>query len=290
MIKSLLKSFFLMLIMGLSINTYAWNAMGHMVVANIAYQHVTPAVRVKLDKLLASFAKEYPQDATLVKMSSWPDALHGQHVELYSHWHYIDLALSTDGTPTKDLTDSDNAVWAVNLIKPVIQNAHANPYEQSRFLAFLVHIVGDLHQPLHTVSRITAAHPDGDKGGNLFSVRRSVGNGGAVSLHKFWDDGAGLLDGDETQEKIDALSQQATTSYPEPFFGAKATDLNPEHWAKEGYDMAAKAVYGTPENQVPATSYVEAEKKIVQQQLALAGYRLTNLLNLLLADKTDSLE
>jgi hypothetical protein len=285
MMKSLLRNIFLMLFMALSFNAYGWNAMGHMVVANIAYQHVTPVVRVKLDKMIATFAKEYPQDSTLTKMSSWPDALRGQKIELYTHWHYIDLAISMDGTPTKNLSDTDNAVWAINLMKPILQNAHANPYEQSRFLAFMVHVVGDLHQPLHTVSRISAAHPDGDKGGNLFTVRRSAGNGAAVSLHKIWDDGAGFLDGDETQAKIDAISQLVTTTYPEQSFGVATTDLNPEHWAKEGFSMAAKSVYATPEGQVPSTSYTESEKKIVQQQLALAGYRLANLLNLLLADK-----
>jgi hypothetical protein len=285
--KALLRNIFLMLFMGLSFNAYGWNAMGHMVVANIAYQHVNPAVRVKLDKMIANFGKEYPQDTSLIKMASWPDTLHGQKIELYTHWHYIDLAISMDGTPTKDLSDTDNAVWAINLMKPVLQNAHANPYEQSRFLAFMVHVVGDLHQPLHTVSRVSAAHPDGDKGGNLFTVRRSAGNGASVSLHKIWDDGAGFLDGDETQAKIDSISQLVTATYPEQSFGAVATDLNPEHWAKEGYNMAAKSVYSTPEGQVPTTSYTESEKKIVQQQLALAGYRLANLLNVLLADKAD---
>ena len=286
--KYLLRNIFLILFMGLSLNAYSWNAMGHMVVANIAYQHVTPAVRVKLDKMIANFSKEYPQDNTLTKMSSWPDALRGQKIEMFTHWHYIDLVLSMDGTPTKDLTDTDNAVWALNAMKPIIQNTHANPYEQARFLAFMVHVVGDLHQPLHTTSRISAAHPDGDKGGNLFTLRRSTGNGAAISLHKLWDDGAGFLDGDESEAKIDSLSQLVTATYPEQSFGNVATDLNPEHWAKDGYNIAAKSVYSVPEGQVPSTSYTESEKKIVQQQLALAGYRLANLLNLLLTDKADA--
>jgi hypothetical protein len=287
--KNRLKGFFLILFMGLSFNTYAWNAMGHMVVANIAYQHVTPAVRAKLDKMIANFAKEYPQDASLTKMSSWPDSLHAQSIEVFTHWHYINTPFSADGTPTKEISDSDNAVWAVNLMKPILKNAHANAFEQARFLAFMVHVVGDLHQPLHTVNRVSAANPDGDKGGNLFSVRRSAGNTGSVTLHKLWDNGAGFLDGEESQSKIDSISQLVTSSYPESSFGSQATDLNPEHWAKEGYAMAPKSVYSTPENQVPSTNYLETEKKIVQQQLALAGYRLANLLNLLLSDKAETI-
>lgn len=286
--RSCLKSFFAVFFVSFSFNVYGWNALGHMVVADIAYQKVTPTVRAKLDKMILNFAKEYPQDTTLMKISSWPDALRGQKVESFTHWHYIDLALSTDGTPLKDLVDTDNAVWAVNTIEPVLKNTHANPFEQARFLAFLVHIVGDLHQPLHTTSRISAAHPDGDKGGNLFTVRHTAGSAASVSLHKLWDDGAGYLDGEELDNHADTIAKYIMASYPEPFFGARVTDLNPTSWSKEGYNLAATVVYSTPENQVPSANYIENEKKTVQQQLALAGYRLANLLNLLLADKAEN--
>ncbi len=288
MTKSRVKSLFLIFFMGLSFNVYGWNALGHMVVADIAYQKVTPSVRAKLDNMIANFSKEYPQDTTLMKLSTWPDALRGQKVESFTHWHYIDLAFSADGTPTKDLVDSDNAVWAIETIKPVIKNTHANAFEQARFLAFLVHIVGDLHQPLHTTSRISAAHPDGDRGGNLFPVHAAVGNGSNVSLHKLWDDGAGYLGGEESDSNVDTLARFIMTNYPEQSFDGKSTNLDTNAWAKEGNNLAATVVYATPENQVPSTSYVENEKKVVQQQLALAGYRLANLLNVLLSDKSET--
>jgi hypothetical protein len=273
--------------MGLSANVYAWNALGHMIIANIAYQHVTPSVRAKLDKMVSVFAQENPQDSSLTKMATWPDAIRGEKVELFTHWHYIDIATSSDGTPLKNLEDTDNAVWAVNTIKPAIKSLHANPFDQARFLAFLIHIVGDLHQPLHTTSRISAAHPDGDRGGNLFTVRRGEGSGASVSLHKLWDDGAGFLTGGESDTNVDAMARSITNVYQEQSFDLKATDLDPANWAKEGLNLANTAVYATAENQVPSAIYIESEKKIVQQQLALAGYRLANLLNFLLSDKED---
>jgi hypothetical protein len=117
-------------------------------------------------------------------------------------------------------------------------------------------------------------------------VRRS-GGGGSITLHKLWDDGAGLLNGDESTSNVNQIAQQVTASYPETYFGNKAKDLDPAHWGKEGTETAINSVYTTPENQLPSTSYIENEKKIVSQELALAGYRLANLLNTLLADKAD---
>jgi hypothetical protein len=83
------------------------------------------------------------------------------------------------------------------------------------------------------------------------------------------------------------MARSITNVYQEQSFDLKATDLDPANWAKEGLNLANTAVYATAENQVPSAIYIESEKKIVQQQLALAGYRLANLLNFLLSDKED---
>ena len=104
-------------------------------------------------------------------MGPWPDTLRGQKIELYTRWHYTNLAFSADGTPLKNTVDTDNAVWAINHLLPIIGNTKANRFERARSLAFLVHIVGDLHQPLHSITRISAAHPEGDHGGNLYFIK-----------------------------------------------------------------------------------------------------------------------
>ncbi len=264
------------------VNVYAWNAVGHMLVASIAYERLKPEVRVKVDKMTADLGKEYPYITQFEQVAPWPDMLRSQKIDTYTHWHYVDAAFSTDSTPLKNLSDTDNVVWALKQILPVIANNNANPYEKSRFLAFLVHMEGDIHQPLHTVSRISAAHPDGDQGGNLYLLQTK---GSRSNLHSLWDGGAGLLDVEASRENIEALKQSITKHYPESSFGNAIYDLKPENWASEGYKLATTVVYSTPENQMPTTNYIETSKQTTEQRIALAGYRLAALLNQLLDKK-----
>ena len=170
---------------------YAWNPLGHMVVANIAYQNLEPQVQKKVDRLVTHFSVEYPNMASFLQMAYWPDTLHAQKIETFTHWHYIDVAFSNDGSELKNLVDTDNIVWAINNIKPVIKYKYTNAFERARFLAFLIHIVGDIHQPLHTVSYISAAYPNGDQGGNLYFIRYQNER---IKLHRFWDSGLGVFE------------------------------------------------------------------------------------------------
>jgi hypothetical protein len=261
----------------------AWNTLGHMVVANIAYTQLTPEVRAKVDKMVTDFNDEYSSIHSFLDIAPWPDTLHSQKIESFSHWHYIDIAFSADSTALQDLTDTDNIVWAINTIEPVLKNKNANKYESSRFLAFMVHFVADIHQPLHTVSRITSNYPNGDQGGNLYKILDPMKTTSTISLHKFWDEGADLFNDDTSADHITFLTQTIMHDYPENTFGNAVNDLNPETWANEGLESAKIFVYTTPENQIPSTNYQNSAKQIVEAKVALAGYRLANLLNLLLA-------
>jgi hypothetical protein len=262
------------------LTTFAWNALGHMVIADIAYQHLQPSVREKVDKLVASLHEEYTSMTSFQHIAYWPDMIRSQKIETYTHWHYIDVPFSTDGTPLKNTIDTDNAVWALQHIQVVVHNAHANPYERSRFLSFLTHIVGDLHQPLHTVSYLSSAYPNGDQGGNLYYIRY---NNKRVNLHKIWDEGVGTFVGDMTPDNMTAVSNAIMTRYPKAYFGERIDNGNADEWAKEGMTNAINYVYSTPENQAPNADYIEKGKQIAEQQAALAGYRLAVILNRLLA-------
>jgi hypothetical protein len=259
--------------------TFAWNALGHMVVANIAYQQVTPAVRDKIDRMIAYLHNEYPEMGTYPGIATWADTLRSEKVETYTHWHYIDYGFANDGTPLKNVMDTDNAVWALKNIIPVVKYTSANPYERARFLAFLTHIVGDLHQPLHTVTNFSRKNPDGDRGGNSYYVRYK---GDRVNLHKLWDEGVGTFEGDSSSSHVQALTNEIVAKYPESSLNKKSSDLNFDNWTSEGMSNAKQFVYDTPEDQQVSQSYVDAGKQVAQQQAALAGYRLARLLNQLL--------
>ncbi len=260
---------------------YAWNAFGHMVVASIAYQRLTPDVREKIDYLVTFLRQEYPSMNSFLEISYWPDAIRMQKIEAYTHWHYIDNGFSNDGTPVNLVLDTDNAVWAINTIEPVVKNSRANPYERVRFLSLLTHIVGDLHQPLHTVTYVSANTPKGDMGGNLYFIRY---HDEKINLHRLWDGGVGLLEKNPVPEEVNAAANLIISHYPENFFGKRVNDLKPEDWVREGMDLAKTSVYNTPENQTPSPDYIEANQKLAEQQMALAGYRLAKILNQLVRE------
>lgn len=280
-IKSMLI-FLLGMLSVFTINSYAWNALGHMVVAQIAYEQLNPEVRKKVDKMVTDLGKEYPYITSFYQLGPWPDLLKIQKIDIYSHWHYTDLAFSMDGTALKNLDNTDNIVWAINQMEPIVANNKANVYERAKFLAFLVHVIADIHQPLHTVSLISAKTPDGDKGGNLYFIKFPVSHPKTINLHKLWDQGIDVFIGETTFDKVTSLSRQITALYPEKYFDSKVTDLTPEHWADEGLQTSIATVYRTPENQIPSDNYLESGRLMAQQKAALAGYRLAKVLNQLL--------
>jgi hypothetical protein len=273
------------LLINFSSLTFGWNAIGHKLVAKIAYEHLHSDVRNKVDMLVSYLNQEYPDIENFIQIATWPDQLREQKIELFTHWHYIDNSFSTDGTPIKNLNDTDNASWAINQMNPILKNTRSNPYEKARFLAFLVHIVGDLHQPLHTVSRISAPLPDGDAGGNLFVLGTSqcldlVNR--PDNLHHIWDNGLGYFT-HATENDIDRLAKDISDLYPQSFFGGLVEDLDQKNWEKEGMALATSFIYNTPENECPSKLYISKGQEIAKQRVALSGYRLAGLLNTLFA-------
>src|SRR4029079_13629150 len=77
--------------------TLAWNATGHMLVANIAYENLKPEVRDNIDTLVTLMHTQHVNIATFADLAVWPDTLHAQKIETYTHWHYIDATFSNDG-------------------------------------------------------------------------------------------------------------------------------------------------------------------------------------------------
>lgn len=265
-------------------SAFAWWDVGHKLVAKIAYSKLKPEVKTQVDKLVAVLAKDYPSMADFSDMAAWPDELREQQIEAYTHWHYIDTMISLDGTPITTAPDTDNADWAITQIEPVVKNANANPSERARFLAFLVHIVGDLHQPLHNVSLVSKNHPEGDEGGNLYTILDPNDASKTMGLHTLWDGNNGEF-ANEKHPDIAKIYTTIISQYPESYFGTKVHDLSPDHWTQEGIKLSKDTVYTTKENETPDAQYLSSMNKIAYQQIALAGYRLANLLNTLFANR-----
>ena len=157
-------------------------------------------------------------------------------------------------------------------------------------LRLLIHYVGDMHQPLHTVSRFTPEYPDGDMGGNLFPLQEKDG---INELHALWD--STLYEWDEdfgeplTEEgwnKLGEISNTLRWEHSKYDLDMAAYLKKPEsQWAEEGYALATAFVYKIQENTLPSDDYLNGCRDIVHKQLALGGYRLAKLLTQIYKDE-----
>lgn len=272
----------------------AWDSAGHRIVAEIAYQHLNQKAKHAVNRMVHYMAVEKNGDNQyhyFSDIATWPDDLKTENMQMFSQWHYIDQYFSDDGTPLPT-TLPDNVVWAISQMETAVASKNINPYDQARSLAFLVHFVGDVHQPLHTVSRVTKAMPSGDQGGNLYPINYTTEDGYAINeLHALWDAAVDLYsekgfpsfptDASQIRQLADIIQED----YSESYFGSKVKDLDPASWAKEGLRIAKKDVYQVPEGGAPSDAYLKKNSKIAEKRIALAGYRLAAILNQLLGQR-----
>jgi hypothetical protein len=184
------------LVLQLAFPSYAWNATGHKTIALIAYNQLSPATRVRVDQLLSQHP-DYPKwiagiaaadrgRAAFLAASVWPDTIKGDerfHEDnrtpsanipglppgsqaRHGHWHYTNLPFSSDGSRTQSPAEP-NVVTKVR----DFENLASMPDSMKVYaLPWLIHLIGDTHQPLHTVQRFDRSHPAGDRGGNAIAL------------------------------------------------------------------------------------------------------------------------
>jgi hypothetical protein len=192
----------------------------------------------------------------------------------HRYWHFEDIPFSNDGTKLPSVP-TPNAETQIVAFRKVIASSSADDDLKSYDLVWLLHLVGDVHQPLHCVTRVSTAEPDGDKGGNTEKVTCSDCNGATV-LHALWD--SILAPGFDP-----AVAQAAAKTLPQAD-SKSASNTDTDSWIKESVDDAQQYVYVAPigPGDGPFTispAYIEAAKKLGSERIALAGARLANLLN-----------
>lgn len=282
------RSLLLCALLALTASSQAWIDTGHMLVATIAQSQLKPKVKAEIDRLLKIGGDD--RNVDFVTTSSWADDIRGQRRET-GPWHYIDFHFRTDGKSTSNKPDAENAVWAIEKFSKILKDKSKPDAERSEALRFIIHFVGDIHQPLHATARDSDEHPDGDKGGNSFRITApSVFAGNSRpprNLHSFWDFGGGLFKGEsrplstEAKARVDSLAATLTKEYPARSFSAVG-DMNPEHWAQESFEYSKSVVYNLQEGSTPSDEYVKKAQEVSGKRIAIAGYRLARLLNDLL--------
>lgn len=268
-------------IMLLPFQTNAWWGEGHKTVAEIAYRHLTPKAKDSVDQLVQEFQKHDGRDHTYYYMSVWPDLLAVSGIRIFSTWHYIDIPYLVDNVENKHAVNHDNVLLAINEARHVVIKREIPKYERARFLSFLIHTVGDVHQPLHSIGRISFEHPHGDRGGNEFPIQFVTKHGTHVkNLHSLWDSVIGEMDQYFSSPKdIKKDADYIESKFPLESVEKEANDLNPQHWANESYGIGINNVYQLEEHSTPSGDYIKLNTPVAERRIALAGYRLANVLN-----------
>lgn len=271
-----------------SMTASAWNASGHMVIAAIAERNLRPEVRLEAERLLKIGAT--PRASDFITAGPWADDVRSQRQES-GPWHYINLHFRIDGKPVKMKPDPENVVAAIARFSAILRDRSKSDEERADALRYLIHFVGDIHQPLHTTALDTDEWPEGDRGGNSFRIQPplmlSRESRPPTNLHSLWDSGVGLfpeVDRPLARPDRKLVETQAITlmaAIPKPA-RPSATDVNPAAWASEGLQAAKSTVYTLKPNDMPSKSYVEAGQALSARRAATAGYRLALLLNTLL--------
>ena len=288
--------------------SFAWNFVGHELVARIAWDQLTPHAREQVRLLIrqhpalkADLIKDMPADFgdkdmyAFIVSATWPDIIRSQmdpwH-EKYHHptWHYIDMPFIMPGTDLSKLsnveagpfqwipgTDPTNVVQAMQKCEKDLRDPDLAGPEKAIALSWYLHLVGDVHQPLHANSLFSDRFPTGDKGGNGSFIRAPIlttqpslipiselitphgvnlmHNDGSkpapmktpatlpadepINLHAFWDNIFGRI---APPVVLDALQKELTTEYPPAALHQVTADLQYGDWAVESNDFAIRDV------------------------------------------------
>ncbi len=255
------------------ISVFSWNALGHRLIAQIAYDQLTPRTIRILNRYNHAVDHGY-KPMRLVNAAVWLDYLRYQHDDTYAAMHYIDLSFSEDGTPLPS-PSKVNAVTAIEQSIHTLKQPNVSDYNKGVALRVLLHVVGDIHQPMHATSRVSQRYPDGDRGGNDVKLAK---NPIAKNLHAYWDSGAGYLKSHTKKKQTPSLKKMARQlehDYPCSTF---SLETNPSQWAKESHEIGIEA-YQTLYHTTPDHDYQSRSISIVKKRIAISGCRLATLLN-----------
>ena len=297
----------------LAVQAAAWNPPAHIVTGAIAYRTLAQdtAGRATLGAIKPFFyAKSLERNGWLQRQTQgrtgpeademrfilttgWADLIrNAEPAQHRDKWHYINWPFKPEGEPASIVprpAQSENILAALAQNERLLQTTA--PLDQRAVaLAWLLHLVGDLHQPLHTAQLFTREYPQGDRGGNEICVRVTQ-TSAPLNLHMLWD---GLITSSTDMRTLTNIAAELRKKFPKLRLAELAGGA-PKTWAKESFELAKKIVYlsghlrGTPKGQrrdcsevtgtkVLPAGYAAKAKDIAERRVVLAGYRLASLL------------
>ncbi len=259
----------------------AWSALGHRLVGELAQRHLEPAASAEVTTLLAGEA-----DPTLAGVAPWADRLRDTDPPRFkatTRWHYVGMLPGTCRfDPLRDCVNGECVIGAIEAQRRILADRQQPTAARRDALKFLVHFVGDIHQPMHANGRP-------DKGGNDFQIslrtdlqpeayaRAHYVNGVmGTNLHSVWDyyvlgtagRGARPPELRAYADRLDALPWPPMTAPPSA----------PQSWAGESCRLVeARGLY--PQSHKMDRTYLDAMRPLAEQRVRQAAYRLALMLN-----------
>jgi len=251
----------------------AWSRQGHELVGELAERELSPAARREVQALLAG-----EPEPTLAGVATWADEIRAESRDgghplgkRSTRWHYINFPRGggCDYVPARDCPNGDCVVAAINAQRAILADRGRPLAERRDALKFLVHFVGDVHQPMH------AGFAD-DRGGNLHQLNyrgKGAPKGEGTQLHGVWD--YWLL---RSAERDNADYVQHLLRSPVPADTARGADNPAAEWALESCRVIrVDGVY--PDKRRIGDDYLDRHRPIAEQRLRQAGARLAALIN-----------
>jgi hypothetical protein len=288
-----------------------------MTVAYIAYSQLSPTQKTKVDEVLSKHPdfkiwaanikdKKLLGAIVFMRAATWPDFIRDDErffddvrdpghptplccgfagmtdsMARHTNWHFIDLPFSTDGSDTVE-PETTNALNKILEFENALGSSGAPQPVQAYELPWLLHLVGDIHQPLHCVTRFTSRHPKplGDLGGNSFLLDLS---GQKKKSHSFWD---GSLETEEDPMFIMELGDEIMRDIKQE----KPDKTKEQDWVNESATIAKYMIYilgsdeGKKDNNgkeilpIITQDYQRYANATARYRVAIAGYRLGDIL------------
>ncbi|MDN3687618.1 S1/P1 nuclease [Cyclobacterium jeungdonense] len=240
---------------GISLNTFGWGQTGHRVVGQIASWHLNKKAAKAIERILGS--------ESLAMSANWMDEIKSDPKYRYLNpWHYLTVKTGEKYNPDTQEEGGD-AFSKTIMIIDALQNGNLDAETKIAYLKILVHLVGDLHQPLHVGT-------GEDRGGNdvdVFYFNQQT------NLHAVWD--TRIIEGKNLSytELAEHLNKRSSKSLVQNY------QRDPlENWLQEAVDLRP-VLYNLPENNRLSYEYVYHTFPVIEERLLAGGIRLAGILN-----------
>ena len=252
---------FLLLLMLLPVqDVWAWGPMGHRIIAEIAEMRLSLRVKTKIRKNF--------NIKKLSNVAHWADEVRNKRSE--GPWHYCNIAESEwVYDQRRDCPDGECVVEKVKSFTRAILDRELSKKQRKEAMMYLIHFVGDVHQPLHLGNAR-------DRGGNKIQMKY---RGKRTNLHSLWDGKLIYLDGKSLIQYAGNLNGRIASSESDSWNLSQVTE-----WANESRVVALHHVYvlDRSRNGQLSKEYIKRSREFIDLRLAQAGVRLAGLLNRLL--------